>query len=186
MVIRVMVFGMRIATKGLNKKEFLFSVSWGKNWMMKGFFRVMFGLLLFGEGCIGALAVTNIAYENQAPDAPTIMGPSNVKVGVVHTWSFTSSDPEGENITYYVDWGDQCGGAQWFGPFPSGETLNVTHTYLVKNTFIINALARDAEGAESNMTYFPVKIPKCDSGDFLWLGVFERLFNRLIVFHPFF
>jgi len=101
-----------------------------------------------------------IAGESQPPTAPEIHGPTNGSIGVEYEWTFVSTDPDGDNITYYVDWGDQCGGAEWHGPYPSGEEIVLTHTYTSKSSYIINAMAVDEHGVESNWTYFEVTIPR--------------------------
>ena len=99
-------------------------------------------------------------WGNQRPTAPYVTGPNNGKVGVEYNWTFISTDPEEDNITYYIDWADECGGAEWHGPYPSGEEVTIAHTYTYENTFTINTLAVDENGAESNWTYFEVTMPK--------------------------
>ena len=98
--------------------------------------------------------------KNSAPSAPEVTGPIHGRPGVTYEWTFVSTDPEGEDITYYVDWGDQCGGAEWHGPYPSGEEVTISHRYTFCNTFIINTMAMDELGAESNWTYFEVTMPR--------------------------
>jgi len=139
----------------------------------------MIGILLLGEVGVGAITTMNASSDNHTPNAPTIDGPRRVKVGVEYTWSFLSTDPDGDNITYYVDWGDVCGGAKWYGPFPSGEKTDLAHTYTSKNTLLINSMAVDENGAESNMTYFEVIIP-CSHTiplQWFWQRIFERFPN---------
>lgn len=99
-------------------------------------------------------------FMNERPSAPLIDGPTHVRVGVENTWSFISIDPDGDNITYYVDWGDKCGGAEYHGPYPSGQEVNLSHKYMNKNILIINALAIDSQGAESELTFFEVEISR--------------------------
>ncbi len=113
---------------------------------------------------------------NQPPSAPSIDGPSHVRVRVENTWSFISIDPEGDNVTYYVDWGDKCGGAEYHGPYPSGQKINLSHKYLIKNTLIINALAIDSYGAESQLTFFEVEISRNKQVNF---PLFIRFLLRL-------
>jgi hypothetical protein len=127
----------------------------------------MIGMLLLGGVGISARTTIEISTDNHAPNAPTLDGPRRVMVGVLHTWSFNSTDPDGDNITYYVDWGDECGGAEWYGPYPSGENVEIGHTYTSKNILLINSLAVDENGAESNRTYFEVTISKSSSIDFI-------------------
>jgi hypothetical protein len=97
---------------------------------------------------------------NQPPTPPIISGPKNGKTGVEYNWTFVSTDPEGDNITYYIDWGDECGGAEWHGPYPSGVEVVVSHTYLFHYDFLILSLAADEHGKESNMSQYEVTMPK--------------------------
>ena len=134
----------------------------------------MIGILLLGGVGISARTTIEIPTDNHAPNAPTIDGPRRVMVGVHYKWSFNSTDPDGDNITYYVDWGDECGGAQWYGPYPSSEKVEIGHTYTSKNILLINSLAVDENGAESNRTYFEVTISKSSSIDFIFIPLLER------------
>ena len=121
--------------------------------------------------------------KNQPPSAPSIDGPVHVKVGIENSWGFISIDPEGGNITYYVDWGDKCGGAEYYGPYPSEQKINLSYRYTKKNTLIINALAIDDQGAESNLTYFEIEITrnKAYTHNILFLLFFERLIYHLSI-----
>ena len=98
--------------------------------------------------------------ENQPPTSPIISGPKNGKTGVKYNWTFVSTDPEDDDITYYIDWGDECGGAEWHGPYPSGVEVVVSHTYLFHYDFMILSLAADEHGKESNMSQYEVTMPK--------------------------
>ncbi len=129
-------------------------------------------LLLSGVGKATVSLITSV--DNHPPSAPTIDGPTQVRIGIENTWSFYSTDPDGDNITYYVDWGDKCGGAEWHGPFLCNKTTEITHTYQSKNTLLINAMSVDENGAESNITYFEVVIPTCCSIDNFFIRFFER------------
>ena len=110
--------------------------------------------------------VTSITVSNQeillndAPSIPEINGPNHGPIGMELEWTFVSTDPEGDNITYYIDFGDSCGGAKYHGPYPSGEEITVAHKYTYESNFIIAALAIDSEGGESDWGYFEVSIPR--------------------------
>jgi hypothetical protein len=113
--------------------------------------------------------------KNNAPSAPEVTGPTQGRTGVTYEWTFVSTDPDGHDITYYVDWGDECGGAEWHGPYPSGEDIIIAHRYTFSNTFIINTMAMDEFGAESNWTYFEVTIPR---GKISFNTIIMRLLER--------
>ena len=112
--------------------------------------------------------------DNSPPDAPIIEGPTSCRVGIEYDWTFLSTDPDGDNITYYVDWGDECGGAEYHGPYPSGEEITLSHIYTTESTIIINAMAIDENGAESNFSYFEVTISRTRTINLILL---ERLPN---------
>jgi len=99
-------------------------------------------------------------YNNSPPSKPNITGPINGTAGVTYEWTFLSIDPDGDNITYYVDWGDVCGGAKYYGPYPSGEEVTLKHTYASKRLYIIISMAIDEHGIESEMAYFDFSTPK--------------------------
>ncbi|MBN1859851.1 MAG: hypothetical protein JW840_00160 [Candidatus Thermoplasmatota archaeon] len=113
----------------------------------------------FGVATSDARFLTSIE-DNHPPEPPTITGPAQGQVGILYLWTLMSNDPENDNVTYYVDWGDRCGAPGLYGPYRSGQEVEVSHTYHYKSTFIINARAIDIYGAESNTTYFEVLMPK--------------------------
>ncbi len=101
-----------------------------------------------------------IAGESQPPTKPEIDGPNNGNVGVEYEWTFNSTDPDGDNISYYIDWGDKSGEGGWYGPYPSGEKLVLTHKYKSKNTYFIKAMTIDEYGVESSWANFEVTMPR--------------------------
>ena len=48
---------------------------------------------------------TAFASDNHPPDKPMIDGPRMVGVGP-HDWTFKAIDPDGDNVSYEIDWGD--------------------------------------------------------------------------------
>lgn len=96
---------------------------------------------------------------NQPPNDPTINGPTNGVPDTPYTYSFNSVDPEEEDVYYNILWGD--GHVEiWKGPYASGVDADISHTYSREGTFTIEAVAKDTNGLESNMTSFTVTIPK--------------------------
>ena len=61
------------------------------------------------------------------PSVPDVIAPSEAPKGVEIPFYFNSTDPNGEDVYYVVDWGFE----NWheFGPFPSGEWAEVTHIF---------------------------------------------------------
>jgi len=119
------------------------------------------------------------------PDAPSIDGPSSGKKGVSYNFTFNSVDPDGDDIYYYIKWGDGTE-EEWDGPHTSGVDFKISHTYKKQRTFTIEAKAKDASGAESNWSYFDIEIPRTRATFnplFHWFlerfPLLERLLNLL-------
>ena len=94
-----------------------------------------------------------------SPNPPTITGPSSGKTGEEHTYTFSSADPEGDNISYYVAWGDGTNSG-WQGLYPSGTELSLPHTWMFRGTYSLKAKAKDEHGMESDWATLEVSMPK--------------------------
>ena len=91
---------------------------------------------------------TIVVKVNQPPKIPTVDGPKYGKIEGSYDYTFVSTDPEGENIRYYIDWGDGTID-EWIGPYASGSTESVTHTWSKIGDFQIKAKAKDIRNIES-------------------------------------
>lgn len=94
--------------------------------------------------------------SNSPPNAPVITGPASGKVGQLYTYTFNSTDPDGDDIYYYIDWGDTSSG--WIGPFASSVEATVNHTWTQTDEYAIVAKAKDIHDHESNWSTFTVSI----------------------------
>ena len=112
-------------------------------------------VLFIGVGIQIAFGIT-IERDNNPPEPPEIDGPSWIEEYVYHNWTFTSIDPEGNFIWYYVDWGDNENSG-WHGPYLSGEKKTFKHQYERWHTpypsiYKMKAKAKDIYDAESQWT----------------------------------
>ncbi len=94
---------------------------------------------------------------NQPPDTPDISGPTNGKPGIELGYTIVSSDPEGNDIVYCFDWGDDSGQV-CIGPYPSGEEVTISHTWNENGTYTITVKASDILGEESGLATLKVRI----------------------------
>jgi len=62
------------------------------------------------------------------PDMPNINGSALVKNGKAYEYTVNSTDLEGHDVFYFIDWGDNTS-TDWIGPYPSGETASINHTF---------------------------------------------------------
>ncbi len=84
--------------------------------------------------------------ETGSPDKTIIDGPTFGKPEKEYTFTFVSSDPENEDVYYYIDW-DDGEVEEWIGPYNSGEVINVTHSWDDLGDYNIRARAKDTNGA---------------------------------------
>lgn len=113
--------------------------------------------------------------ENQPP--PTIIGPAKGTIGVITTYNITSLDPEGDDLYYFIDWGDYINSG-WFGPYSSGEKINKSHIWLTEGTYIVRAKVKDIYGNESNWAAIPVTMPQKYNSPLtrFWIPLYERYY----------
>lgn len=107
-------------------------------------------LLGFTLGCNLELLSTNFNHpeNNGAPDIPVISGPGNGQAGEEYEYLVSTTDPEGEDVYYRIDWGDgTC--TDWVGPNASGEGVIAKHTWEEEATFKIRAKAKDINGYQT-------------------------------------
>jgi len=99
-----------------------------------------------------------ITSENFAPSTPFINGPTSGKQGDELEYMFVSTDPDGDDISYRIQWG--CDDPEiLIGPFPSGEEQSENHVYAVGD-YTIKIKARDTNGAESDWGTLEISVPK--------------------------
>ena len=96
--------------------------------------------------------------QNTVPTIPTVSGESNGKIKQSYEYTICSTDAENENISYYIDWGDETN-TGWIGPFPSGQQQALNHTWNKKGTYTIQVKAKDIYNQESDWGTLSVKMP---------------------------
>jgi hypothetical protein len=115
------------------------------------------------------------SFDPNAPSAPTITGQTNGKIKKTYTYTFTSISPLGNKIYYLVDWGDGTI-TDWLGPYNSGESLTLNHSWENKGTYLIQARAKDTDNRWGPWGTLTVTMP-C-SYDKPLMNFLEKLLNR--------
>ena len=102
--------------------------------------------------------------DNQAPEKPaTPDGPNSGNAGTEYTYSTSTSDPDGDQVYYWFDWGDDTNSG-WLGPYDSGDEVTISHTWDSTGSFEIKVKAKDTEGTQSEWSDpLPVSMPKSKS-----------------------
>ncbi len=128
-----------------------------------------------GEIEINIDIVNNEKAPNQAPSIPTIEGPTSGRRGREYEYTFSSTDPEGDDVYYWILWFEGCPGVSWDGPYESGETIIKSFSWEEEGTFTIQVKAKDEFDAESDWATLEISMPKSK-----YLDLFEMLFE----YHP--
>jgi hypothetical protein len=80
------------------------------------------------------------------PNEPT--GSDSGQMGISYTFTATTVDPEGDNISFKFNWGDG-NFSDWIGPFPSGGIASGIHSWPAFGAYQISVKAKDDHGGES-------------------------------------
>jgi hypothetical protein len=118
-----------------------------------------------------ALPVTIVV--NDPPDTPTLAGPGTGKPGIMYLYTFRTTDSEGDNVFYFLEWGDNTT-TGWLGPYPSDAQESASHSWSQKGTYIIKVKAKDSLGYESDWGTLPVHIPM----DTILVSIFPKTLER--------
>jgi len=97
--------------------------------------------------------------ENYPPDKPTITGPSIGKTENESSYELKATDPDGNQIYYYIDWGDNTSELN-LGPYNSGYEVDAKHSWVTTGRYIIKVKSRDVYNAESDYESLTVRILK--------------------------
>ena len=130
--------------------------------------------ILFGDPTV------RIAEDSLPPVKPSIEGPSSGRPGEEYNFTATTIDPDQNQIYYLFDWGNGEF-SDWIGPFPSGETAELSHIWTEKGTYEVRSLAKDDHGVQSEWSDpIPVSMPRTRE-----INIVTVLLQRFIVRFPF-
>jgi len=97
--------------------------------------------------------------DNRRPYPPVINGPARVKVGSTQQYEISSVDPDGQDVYFFVFWGDG-NSTDWIGPYNSGELITLTHEWDKKGSYTISVKSKDTAGYESNWSQLKINAPR--------------------------
>jgi hypothetical protein len=96
---------------------------------------------------------------NQPPTKPDLHGTTNGKAGVEYMYSFQSSDPNDDMISYFIEWGDGSDSG-WLGPYNSSEQISLSHSWDEKGQYTIRCKVKDVFGVQSDWGGLEISMPK--------------------------
>jgi len=118
--------------------------------------------------------------SNDPPNPPEIEGPTNGVIDVEYDFTFNSIDQNGDDVKFYILWGD--GYVDTTSYTPNGTDVTVSHTYKRENTFKIKAKAFDTNSGESDWTEVEITIPRNrQNNNYLINYILERLPNLYLI-----
>ena len=100
-----------------------------------------------------------VIIENSPPETPVITGKTSGKAGVSYIYSAVSTDPDGNQIWYWFDWGDNTN-TGWIGPYVSGVGANRSHIWEMEGTYTIKVKAKDSYDEEGPWGELKVTMPR--------------------------
>jgi hypothetical protein len=130
-----------------------------------------------GDSNSDGILVKIASSHNQQPSKPVINGEHKGKPNTKYTFTASSTDPDGDSLTYMWDWGDG-NYSDWL------ETNEASHTWTTEDNFKIRVMAKDIHGGESEWSDpFAFSTPKNKATvNQMLIEFFEKLIYRF----PFF
>ena len=126
------------------------------------------------NGILSDVRIYKNSDPGKRPSNPVITGEDDGNAGTPYTYTFTSSDPDGDTISYYIKWGD---GDTTSWTSASSSPYQEDHTY-ESGTFTIEAQAKDNTGLTSWWGTYQVTMPRNIVFNF------NQLFLRFLEAHP--
>ncbi len=160
---------------------------WHQMWAYTGnnndtkFVKLEIGQAFNPEGDVDSLI--EIRYDdiyfgiwNTIPNDPSIIGEMHGRIRSLYDYTFTTSDPDSDNVSFEIAWGDNT--TQTTGVYHSGENAVITHIWGIEGTYNISVRATDEHGAKSKWTTVTVTMP------FSYSIPFFRFWNRILERFP--
>ncbi len=123
-----------------------------------------------------------IQETNNKPVLPTINGTNSGIVWKDYVYIFTSTDPEENDLLYYIDWGDGKK-EDWIGPYTSGEQISLTHIWTKNTNSEIKVKTKDPYGEESDLATLKINMPKTYNFNYNF-NLLNRFIERFLSAFP--
>lgn len=99
-------------------------------------------------------------FYNNAPDTPSLTGPTSGYVGWSYTYKACATDPDGDSVKYTFYWDDDT--ATSTGYYGSGVEVSRSHSWSSTGTYIVAVMATDVYGrwkCSSSLTVAIYSVP---------------------------
>jgi hypothetical protein len=82
------------------------------------------------------------------PATPALTGPNTGVINEMYTFHAVTTEPDGEDIYYFFDWGDGSKSG-WLGPYTSGQEGTAQKSWSTTGTYTVRAKAKDINHVSS-------------------------------------
>lgn len=132
------------------------------SYSVKGNYTVVLSVTDASHITINDMTWAVITGNNTPPDTPEINGSTKGKIHVEYNYSVVTTDVDGDDVYYFIDWGDGTN-SSWLGPYSSGDEITQSHTWSKKGTYTVRCKAKDVISVESGWGILQVKMPTVTS-----------------------
>jgi len=106
---------------------------------------------------VGMAGHTGGEVQNNPPTDPIVSGPLTGFREVSYNYTVVSTDPDGDEVSYFADWDDDSNSG-WVGPYPSGMPVTLSHAWTQPGSYSVKVKAKDTQSLESNWTTITMSI----------------------------
>jgi hypothetical protein len=125
------------------------------------------------EGKLDEFKITKYLGGNEQ-DPPAIDGQTIGKPGVEYDYTFVANDPEGDDVSYYIDWDDGTSDG-WTQYYQSGEVIIISHIWDEDGKYNITAKSKDIWDDSGWSDPFPITMEKSKAIKNPFLNMFPLL-----------
>jgi outer membrane protein assembly factor BamB len=118
------------------------------------------------DGYLYALEIIDI--DNKPPLKPTVDGPTEGRPRREYKFTATTTDPDGDNVSYFFDWDYENDVSGWTDFVSNGESVSVKYLFYHEGTYNVKVRAQDEQGTDSEWTTFEVNIPRTKTTTYHW------------------
>jgi streptogramin lyase len=115
---------------------------------------------------------TTVSAPDSPPVVPTIVVPSSGYIDEEYIFNVQTTDPEGDAVRYWFDFGDGTNSG-WSSFVPSGQSVDMLHTYRRIGEFWVKAKAQDTHYQDSKWSD-SAKISIGVGPGAVWIADFNR------------
>ena len=87
---------------------------------------------------------------DRPPETPSISGPDEGDQGIEYTFFINTTDPDGDDVSYGIDWDGDSMVDDWTDYYLSGETVEVVHAWDEQGDYEVKVKAKDVYGNVSD------------------------------------